>query len=268
MSGQRRIARFAFLLALGGAACTSLGPGTRIDVGGHRLRLYCSGEGEPVVVMDAGLGDSLEVWSELRPLVADFARVCVYDRAGLGGSDPGPLPRTSAVIVEDLRRLLARAGEPAPYVLVGHSFGGLNVLLFAGRHPEEVAGLVLVDATHEDFPAIDARSRPEAERLKMETNLAATSPSALSELQSIEESARQVREAAPPPEVPLVVVSSGLAGGSPEAAAAWRRLQLELARKVEGGVQIIAERSGHYIQHDQPALVAEAIRQVRTEAGR
>jgi len=216
--------------------------------------------------MDAGLGDSLEVWGDLRPLVEEYARVCVYDRAGLGRSDPGPMPRTSAVIVEALRRLLARSGEPGPFVLVGHSFGGLNVRLFASYHPAEVAGLVLVDATHEDFPAIDARSRPEDERRKMETNLAATSPSALSELRSMEESAREVREAEPLPEVPLVVVSSGLPRGSPEVAEAWSRLQLDLARKVEGGVQVIAERSGHYIQHDQPALVAEAIREVWTRA--
>jgi pimeloyl-ACP methyl ester carboxylesterase len=217
--------------------------------------------------MDAGVGDSLEVWSDLRSLVASFARVCVYDRAGLGRSDPGPLPRTSSAIVEDLERLLALSGEPAPYVLVGHSFGGLNVRLFASRHPEQVAGLVLVDATHEDYPALEERARPESERLKLETNLAATSPSALSELSSMRESARQVKEASPLPEIPVVVVSSGLPWGGPEVAEAWPDLQRDLARKAPGAVQIIAERSGHYVQHDQPALVAEAIRQVRERRG-
>lgn len=266
MTGPRRTALLALLLLLLGPGCASRGPGVRVDVGGHRLRLLCSGEGEPVVVMDTGLGDSLEVWSDLRPLVAGFARVCVYDRAGLGGSEPGPLPRTSDVIVEDLHRLLARSGEPAPYVLVGHSFGGLNVRLYASRHPGEVVGLVLVDATHEDFPALEARVRPEEERLKLETNLAATSPSALSELRSIQESSRQVREAPPLDAIPLVVVSSGLPRGTPEMAEAWTRFQRDLARKARGGVQIIAERSGHYIQHDQPGLVAEAIRLARERA--
>jgi len=125
-------------------------PGQMVDVDGYRLHLNSRGEGSPSVVMDAGLGGSSLVWSWVQPEVAKVTRVCTYDRAGLGWSDPGPSPRTSRRIVEELRIALARAEVPGPYVLVGHSFGGFNVRLFAYLYPNEVAGLVLVDSSHED----------------------------------------------------------------------------------------------------------------------
>src|SRR5882672_3624033 len=122
----------------------------RIDVGGFRLNLRCDGEGSPTVILEAGAGDTLATWEWVLPDVRKLTRVCAYDRAGLGRSDPGPKPRTSERIVAELRELLLRAHVPPPYVLVGHSFGGLNVRLFASRNPGEVSGLVLVDATPED----------------------------------------------------------------------------------------------------------------------
>jgi len=132
-------------------------PGRLIDVGGFRLHLLCEGSGEPTVVMDAGLGDSYLTWQSIQPLAARSTRVCSYDRAGLGYSDPGPRPRDSRRIVAELHALLQHARLPGPYILVGHSFGGFNTRLFAYTYPEEVAGLVLVDASHEDqwrlFPA-------------------------------------------------------------------------------------------------------------------
>lgn len=129
--------------------------GALVDVGGHRLYLSVTGERGPIVVMDAGLGHTSATWSLVSPEVARFARAVVYDRAGYGWSDPGPLPRTSLTIADELHTALARAGLPGPYVLVGHSFGGLNMCAFAFKYPEEVAGLVLVDAL---APSIEARN--------------------------------------------------------------------------------------------------------------
>ncbi|MGH2486629.1 MAG: alpha/beta hydrolase, partial [Ktedonobacterales bacterium] len=129
--------------------------GSLVDVGGHRLFMRVTGERGPVVVLDAGLGHTSATWSLVWPEVARFARAVVYDRAGYGWSDPGPLPRTSAVIADELHTALARAGLPGPYALVGHSFGGLNMCAFAFKYPEEVAGLVLVDALS---PSIEARN--------------------------------------------------------------------------------------------------------------
>ena len=122
-----------------------------IDADGHRLHLEIFGQGAPAVVFDAGLSDGAERWGAVPALVADFARVVVYDRAGLGRSEAGPLPRTSGRIVAELRVALAGAGVAPPYVLVGHSFGGQNMRLYASRHPADVAGLVLVDAQHPDL---------------------------------------------------------------------------------------------------------------------
>jgi pimeloyl-ACP methyl ester carboxylesterase len=126
-------------------------PGRLIDIGGYRLHLTRAGTGRPAVVLDAGLaGFSLD-WGLVAPGVASFTTVCAYDRAGYGWSDPGPLPRTSSRIAAELHTLLHLAGVEPPYVLVGHSFGGFNVRLFADYYPDEVAGMVLVDVSHEDF---------------------------------------------------------------------------------------------------------------------
>jgi pimeloyl-ACP methyl ester carboxylesterase len=128
-------------------------PGRLVDVGGHRLHIYCQGpEGAqgPAVVIDAGVGEYGLSWSLVQPEIAKDLRVCVYDRAGLGWSDPGPQPRTNQVMVAELHELLERAAFPAPYILVGASLGGLNARLYAHTYPDEVAGLVLVDAAHEE----------------------------------------------------------------------------------------------------------------------
>ena len=130
-------------------------PGRLVDVGGYRLHIHCLGpEGAsgPTVVMDAGIGECSLGWGLVQPEIARFARVCTFDRAGLGWSDPAPTPRTSRQIVSDLHALLTNAGIKPPYVLVGHSFGGLNARLYTSQFPEEVAGMVLVDSAHEDLP--------------------------------------------------------------------------------------------------------------------
>src|SRR5918993_5313980 len=152
--------------------------GQLVDVGGYRLHLACQGEGSPTVVMEAAIGETGLLWSLVQPGVAQRSRGCVYDRAGLGWSDPSPRPRTAALMVEELQALLATAEIPGPYVLVGHSFGGLLVRLYAARYPQEVAGLVLVDAAHEQqyqrapteirelLPQLEEQGRQQLEGLK------------------------------------------------------------------------------------------------------
>lgn len=119
--------------------------------GSRRLNLYCVGHGTPTVVFDSGLGDGTKAWGLVQPVVARRTRACAYDRAGLGFSDPAQRPGTSANAVDDLHRLLDAAGIEPPYVLVGHSLGGMNVKLYAETYPAEVAGMVLVDPSHEDL---------------------------------------------------------------------------------------------------------------------
>jgi len=128
-------------------------PGRLVDVGGWRLHLNCTGEarpGQPTVILESGVGDFSVEWSLVQPHVAEFARVCSYDRAGDGWSDVGPHPRTFRQIVYELHMLLGRAGEHAPFVLVGHSYGGWLVRLYQSTYPAEVAGMVLVEAGADD----------------------------------------------------------------------------------------------------------------------
>lgn len=159
------------MLLLAGALYHALGaavdlrrhppPGRLIDVGGHRLHHLSRGVGSPTVVFEAGLPGSVLSWTHVLPELARLVRVVAYDRAGLGWSDAGPEPRSAERIVAEWRTLLERAGIPPPYVLVGHSFGGLTARLFAARYPHEVAGLVLIDpiGPHEWAPLRERERR-------------------------------------------------------------------------------------------------------------
>lgn len=126
-------------------------PGERVDVGGHRIHIQVTGggsDGAPTVILESGVAAASPSWRLVQPEVAKFARVVTYDRAGLGWSDTGPLPRTPDRILQDLRAALAGAGVKPPYIFVGHSFGGLVAQLFAARYRDELAGIVLLDPPH------------------------------------------------------------------------------------------------------------------------
>jgi pimeloyl-ACP methyl ester carboxylesterase len=128
-------------------------PGQLIDVGGHRLHLHCTGSGSPTVVLQPGGGDFSSAMAWIAPAVASQTRVCVYDRPGRGWSEPAASPQDATQIATDLHTLLQRGNVARPYVLAGHSFGGLYVLTYADRYPDDVAGMVLVDSTN---PATEA----------------------------------------------------------------------------------------------------------------
>lgn len=130
-----------------GASSTS---GRLVDVGGHRLYIVCTGSGSPAVVLQSGLGESSSYWSRIAPAVAESTTVCVYDRAGHGRSDVPPGPQDGISLATDLHTLLERAAVPRPYVLVGHSSGGPYVRVFADRYPDQIAGMVLLDAQPAD----------------------------------------------------------------------------------------------------------------------
>ncbi|MGC1784525.1 MAG: alpha/beta hydrolase [Acidobacteriaceae bacterium] len=143
--------------------------------GGRRMNLYCtgkgSGKGSATVIMDSGGGGWTLSWRYVQPLISAFAHTCSYDRAGLGFSDGGPMPRTTSAIVHDLHALLHRAGVAPPYILVGHSMGAFDVRLFADRYPKEVAGMVLVDPADENANARFARILPRLGTFDKDTQL-------------------------------------------------------------------------------------------------
>ncbi len=126
-------------------------PGRFVDVGGHKMHLDCTGQGAPTVVLESGLWDDWVVWYKVQPAISKFTQVCSYDRAGLGFSDPRPDQQPdSRNIAHNLHTLLANAGVNPPYVLVGHSLGGIHILVYQNLYPADVVGMVLVDSGHPD----------------------------------------------------------------------------------------------------------------------
>ena len=251
-----------------------------VNVGDHRLHVKCIGGGGPTVIMEAGLGDSSHTWDKVMPEVGKFTRVCGYDRPGEGKSDRAPRTlrrfggrtyielRTGGEIVQDLHVLLAKAGEPGPYVLVGHSFGGLYAILYAHQYTGDVVGMVLVDSSHEDQVARDqALLTPEQER-RHHDGLVQNEEGV-----DMDQVLAQVRTAHWRTNMPLYVLARGRvdpypADWSAERIArreqAWREMQEDHARRSSNGKLIVAEKSGHDIQDEQPELVIDAIRQVIT----
>ena len=277
--------------------------GRRFDVGGYKMHLYCTGAGSPTVVLDSGLGDSYVSWRRVQPKMAKFVRVCSYDRAGLGFSDTSPRPRTSRVMAEELHALLHAAGIAPPYILVGHSMAGYDVRLFASLYRADVAGMVLVDASHPDqenrFPAelkgIEASQIRSGEFMEFtmpfglprllglcdddplqraaECNWQSTRE-AVAELKAFPESATQAAATGTLGDIPLAVLSHDPDKPSAELPAdlakstndAWEKMQEELAHLSTRGTQTIAKNSAHYIQIDRPDVVIEAVRSVVDQA--
>jgi pimeloyl-ACP methyl ester carboxylesterase len=126
--------------------------GKAYDIGGRTLNIFCSGAGSPAVIIDTGLGEPGYSWSHIQPQLARFTRTCWYDRAGTGWSEAGPYPRDVEAIARELHVLLQRAGVQPPYVLAGHSLGGLTARVYSRLYPGEVAGLVLIESAHEGEP--------------------------------------------------------------------------------------------------------------------
>jgi pimeloyl-ACP methyl ester carboxylesterase len=260
-------------------------PGQLVDVGGHRLHLWCTGAGTPAVILEAGLGGSSADWGFVQPEVARFTRVCSYDRAGMGYSDPGPSPRTARRIADELAELIDRSGIGVPVVLVAASSGGFNVRVFASDHTNRVAGLILIDASHEDqthevprlapwvrllssfgilrllgvsFGPDPALLAPSVRGFAGATRFRAAGYQATAdEIIHIRESASQVRTSRRKLPIPVIVVT-----GARGADATWRQLQRDQVTLSERGCQIIAEQSGHLVQIDQPQIVVDAIRTV------
>ena len=225
----------------------TLETGIKVDLGGYQLFIRCTGQGAPPAVFDAGASGGARVWSAVEPQVAAFTRTCVYDRANRGSSDKGPIPNTSQQMVHDLHALLAKLQIPGPFVLVGQSFGGMNMGLYARLYPAETAGLVMVDAVHENG-YIDPAITPCPYRECNGVDLA--------------ESGRQVQAAPPMPDIPLIVLQHGRPGLPAAWETRWPAWQQELASRSRRGKLVLAERSEHNIHTDEPELVVAAVQEL------
>lgn len=178
-------------------------PGKLVDIGGYRLHLNCTGKNGPTVVLIPGGGDFSFDWGLIQPEVSRFARVCSFDFAGSAWSDPGPTPRTMRQDAFELHTLLKAAKIKGPYVLVGHSLGGLLTRVYADTYPSEVAGIVLVDSTHEDttlfFQGKPVRMRQLARKVSVPpVQTMKTSPPKPATREQIEQFENQLKKSGPP----------------------------------------------------------------------
>jgi pimeloyl-ACP methyl ester carboxylesterase len=288
--------------------------GKMVNVGGHQLHFFMTGEGIPSVVFESGGASWSMDWHLVQTEVAKFTRACSYDRAGFGWSESGPKPRTSLQIATELHTLLESTGVEKPYILVGASFGGHAVRLFAKNYPDEVAGIILLDARHE---AIDSKMPPAWKKMestgkgmnqvmllvskagvlnllgrmmgekaappnvsKLPAELRPTYLSVgfqtkyfqsnLDELEAIEESDRQVSASGSLGSVPLIVIRHSIpdlfarmpADQAIKAEQVWQELQADLSKLSSNSQLLVADKSGHGIQSDEPELVVAAIRQM------
>jgi pimeloyl-ACP methyl ester carboxylesterase len=257
---------------------------TLVDVGGYRLAIHCIGEGSPTVVLETGLGAPSEDWVPVQQEIAGLTRVCRFDRAGRGKSDPAPTtPRTCADMVADLRALLHNAGIPPPYVLIGNSLGGMNARLYAYQYPEEIAGLVLVDGSHQDQFTRIGEALPEPGPNSPESHKGFyqfwagggwRDPANNSDNANLVTSFEQVRAIRALGDLPMMVLASEAflqeAPTSPETGTRlheiWQDLQRDLANLSSNCVYGVVESSGHFIQRDRPEVVVDAIRRVLDSA--
>jgi pimeloyl-ACP methyl ester carboxylesterase len=263
-------------------------PGQMVDVGGYRLHIHCTGTGSPTVVIESGWGDMSASWGWVQPEVAKTTRICTYDRAGMGWSEASPQPRTAREYAKELHTLLAKANEPGPYVLVGHSMGGFTVIVYAHDYPAEVSGLVLIDAqdlptsnvaTYQPAPKPGGTSLPSllariglvrllADPLGSVENLPdgdkqaytvyAVAPRSVQtftdEGMGMSEGGAQARAVTSLGASPLIVLSRGKDQDAKHTAA-----QTDLLKLSTNSQQFFADQSGHPIMIEQPDAAVAAI---------
>jgi pimeloyl-ACP methyl ester carboxylesterase len=253
------------------ALTASLASGGLIDVGGRHLYLECEGSGSPTVVLQAGWGSGSEAWSRVLSDLARTTRTCAYDRAGLGASDPIPGVHDAGDEVRDLERLLDRARIAPPYVVVGHSYGGLLARLFAVAHPQQTGGVVLVDAIGRDAWRRELAGWPKGFAPKARRAFAKRIDAGIDTVKSaaLDNRIHSLGD------VPLVVITAaqeraqwaGLGLDPPpelyrRGLRLWLTMQDELAGLSPDRVHVVASRSDHVVQNDQPLVVTQAVNAV------
>jgi pimeloyl-ACP methyl ester carboxylesterase len=232
---------------------------TRVNFDGRSIRMLVTGGGDVTVVFENGAGAPLEMWGKVQPEVSKFARTVSYDRAGFGLSDDSPLPRDGRHIAGDLRRALLSAGITPPYILVGASFGGPYIRVFAGLYPDDVAAMVLVDPTNDNQRFDDVGG--------------------VRALESWSDTLDQARASRVPSDVPVSLIDAVSPLEVPFATQAIRALRMKNRPEIEadsleyrrwlstfaGGRLVVTNRSGHNVAIEQPDLVVATIRQAVDE---
>lgn len=231
----------------------------------RKIEVFEAGGGDATVVFESGLGNDWSAWESVADEVAAQARVFAYSRPGYGQSEATDEARDAAHIVEELRALLSRHGYAPPYVLVGHSFGGTYMELFAKAHPDEITGVVLVDPRHRDFTA--ACEEAQLEGCKIPEALLASLPAVqIAEYEAFARSSEQITAAGSFGSYPVRVLTATSHSFGPEAEKLWESMLAELAEEAENGQQQLFPGAGHGLQFERPHEVAAAILDVVSAA--
>jgi pimeloyl-ACP methyl ester carboxylesterase len=237
----------------------------KVEVDGHNLNLLVGGTGSPAVIFEGGFGAGIASWSTVQKEVASFAQTVSYDRAGLGQSELGPKPRSAKRIASELHSALEKAGVKPPYVLVGHSLGGIFVRVFADLYPKEVVSIVLIDPSQETFDEWLRTHQPEREK-SVKDQIAKAPEGIRAERDALDITYAEVRVAKLPSAISVTLISATEDEAMPaEARRVWIEKHKEWISKIPNAKHIIAEKSGHFIQAQQPALVIDVIRKVVTK---
>jgi len=270
-------------------------PGKLVDVGGYRLHLYCTGSGGPTVVIEHGHRATYLDWYRVQPELAQFTRVCSYDRAGFGWSGPSPRDRTPSVMADELHSALQAAGERPPFLIVGHSFGAMNAVMFAHKFPRETAGLILVDgSTPDSLPQASLRTRlwlrvlqlmtpfglprwrgwcrgglPEIAGVKQALTCRSQNfETMLQEDSGIPAARSEIRAISSLGNIPLVVITRDPAtGNNAEFEARHAQQQREMTKLSTNSRLMVAEGSGHDIPLARPDVVIEAVKSLLKPPG-
>ena len=245
-----------------------------IDVGGHRLEALIKGEGSPAVVFDAGFIRDVNAWRTVQDAVAQHARTLAYERAGLGGSEVGPEPRTAEQIARELHSLLVNAGISSPVILVGHSAGGMFIRVFAAMYRDEVAALVLVDPATEDMYDHMRTSDPERwdGREDEVSQGRPLPPGWYGQWSALPQSIQQARRAWPLPDVPIVVFTGlvPLPGEweleSPEQIDVWHAAHVTLVGRLPTAEHIVLPNADHFSILQAPVVSQKIVEIVQAVA--
>jgi len=237
-----------------------------IDIGGYNLSVNCYGKGTPTVIFESGLGDDYGVWTLVQPEISENTRTFSYDRAGLGNSDTGDLPRTSLDQVHELHTVLNKAKLNAPYIIVAHSIGGYNARLFAGTFPKEVSGIIFVDCLHEN-QFVDRVKRSSSKEIEIAKSQLIGAEQTFDELLISANQVKEIRKKDALRNIPIVVLTSGHKGDKSSAITeeTWLNYQNDLVSLSDYSKHIIVEDSSHYIQKDKPQVVIDAIKGIVME---
>ncbi|MBU6244354.1 MAG: alpha/beta hydrolase [Actinomycetales bacterium] len=245
------------LLALGIAptSATAADHGTVVAAAGQRQWIWCAGTGSPTAVISSGLRADHAMWRKVITPLQRITRTCIYDRPGLGSSPPrqGAQRTDAGEHADELHALLAAAGERGPYLLIAHSYAGLIARAFAASYPQDVSGMLLIDAV---FPSIHRTYLPSYRGPWHEGGTTI-------DMQASEDATRGGPRLG---DLPLIVLTAGDGTGTSWADRVWEREQARASRLSSAGQQWHATRSGHVIQQDQPAIVIEAVRLLVTQS--